>query len=192
MAGTLAGVGDAIGTGRGAEPGSDDVPDAPRARDSSQATGDATFVVVHPRDRDAQQAMAAYVAELDRRFPAGFEVADALAHDVEALAAPTGVFVVARVGGRAVGCGGLHRLAEGTGEIKRMWIDEGRRGVGLGRRMLAELESHARRLGYRRLLLDTNAVLVEAIALYRSEGYRRIDRYNENPYATEWFAKDLG
>lgn len=189
--GTLAAVDDAIETGHEANPGADDVADARGARDSSQVTAVATFTVVHPLHADARQAMAAYVAELDRRFPTGFEVAEALAHDAEALAAPTGVFVVARVDDRAVGCGGLQRFADRTGEVKRMWIDEGRRGVGLGRRMLAELEGHARRLGYRRVLLDTNAVLVEAIALYRSSGYRQIERYNENPHATEWFAKDL-
>jgi GNAT superfamily N-acetyltransferase len=65
------------------------------------------------------------------------------------------------------------------------------RGLGLGRRLLARLEDVARDLGRTRVVLDTNEVLVEAIAMYERAGYRSIERYNDNPYAHRWFAKDL-
>ena len=57
--------------------------------------------------------------------------------------------------------------------------------------MLRELEALARRLGHRRVVLDTNGTLVEAIAMYERAGYTPIDRYNDNPYAEAWFAKSL-
>jgi len=72
-----------------------------------------------------------------------------------------------------------------------MWVDGAWRGCGLGGRMLSALEDAARDLGYRTVHLDTNATLTEAIAMYEHAGYRRIERYNDNPYAQAWFAKRL-
>ena len=62
---------------------------------------------------------------------------------------------------------------------------------GLGRRLLGELEAAAVGLGVRIVRLDTNASLVEAIALYRSAGYVEIDPFNDEPYAHHWFEKRL-
>ena len=88
-------------------------------------------------------------------------------------------------------CGTVRRLADGVGEIKRMWVDPAVRGVGLGRRLLAHLEQLAAAQGLSLIRLDTNAALTEAIALYDRSGYRRIRRYNDNPYADVWFEKIL-
>ncbi len=65
------------------------------------------------------------------------------------------------------------------------------RGIGLGRRMLHELERHAVAAGAHVARLDTNRVLHEAIALYRSTGYREIPAFTEHPYAHHWFEKRL-
>ena len=65
-------------------------------------------------------------------------------------------------------------------------------GDGLGRRLLAELERHARDAGVRTLRLDTNRALTEAIGLYRAAGYEEIERFNDEPHAHHWFAKSLG
>lgn len=62
-------------------------------------------------------------------------------------------------------CGGLQRIVDGTGEIKRMWIDPDWRGLGLGRRLLLRLEEVARALGYRRVVLGTNATLLGAMTM---------------------------
>jgi len=72
-----------------------------------------------------------------------------------------------------------------------MWVDPAWRGCGLAGRLLTALEDRARELGCRQVYLDTNATLTEAIALYERAGYRRIERYNDNPYAEAWFAKGL-
>lgn len=146
---------------------------------------------VPPGSPEAVGAVRRYFAELDQRFPDGFDPGDAATSDVAGMSAPYGVFLVGRIDGDVVACGGLQRHRATVGEIKRMWISPEWRGCGLGPRMLAELEEHARRLGYRDVHLDTNGTLVEAIAMYRRAGYRPIERYNDNPYAQAWFTKSL-
>jgi ribosomal protein S18 acetylase RimI-like enzyme len=62
----------------------------------------------------------------------------------------------------------------------------------VGRRLLRELEERAADGGATTVRLDTNRTLTEAIALYRSEGYREVAPFNEEPYADHWFEKSLG
>ena len=85
----------------------------------------------------------------------------------------------------------LWHHGDGTADAKRMWVAPSARGLGLGRRLLAELERHARDAGVRTLRLDTNRALTEAIALYRAAGYEEIPRFNDEPHAQHWFAKSL-
>lgn len=149
------------------------------------------FETVDPRSDDARWAVSEYFAELDKLFPAGFDPGDALTSDAEDFDAPTGAFVLVRDGPAPVGCGGLLTLEPGVGEIKRMWIAPSHRGHGLARRLLGELEQRSAAIGHHTIRLDTNAVLVPAITMYETAGYRRIDRYNTNPYAQRWFEKTL-
>ncbi|TWG97419.1 MarR family transcriptional regulator with acetyltransferase activity [Nocardioides sp. J9] len=137
-------------------------------------------------DPVAREATRRYVAELDDRFPAGFDPGP-LAPE------PDATWVVATSDGRPVAHGGLRPVPgrDDTAEIKRMWVDAGWRGAGLGTRMLRHLESLAREQGYRRVVLDTNGTLTGAIEMYERAGYARIDRYNDNPYAEAFFEKEL-
>jgi DNA-binding MarR family transcriptional regulator/predicted N-acetyltransferase YhbS len=146
---------------------------------------------VSPNDPAAVEAVGRYVAELDARFPAGFDPGEATDNDATAMSPPAGVFVVATSDGEPVACGGVQEIAPLTGEVKRMWVHPDWRGAGLGSRMLAHLEDRARALGHRRIHLDTNGTLVEAIAMYGRAGYRQVARYNDNPYAEAWFVKAL-
>ena len=72
-----------------------------------------------------------------------------------------------------------------------MWVDESARGLGLGRRLLNELERQAAAHGAGTVRLETNKSLVEAISLYRSAGYVEVARFNDEPYAHHWFEKRL-
>ena len=72
-----------------------------------------------------------------------------------------------------------------------MWIAEPARGLGLGRRMLEELERARRAAGAPAARLETNRALVEAIALYRSSGYAEVAPFNDEPFADHWFEKRL-
>lgn len=84
---------------------------------------------------------------------------------------------------RPVGCGGLRRLAETMGEIKRMYVPPVHRGNGYSRHILRALEDHARSLGWTRLMLETGDRQHEAIGLYRRSGYGRIPNFG--PYAAD-------
>ncbi|WP_418277372.1 bifunctional helix-turn-helix transcriptional regulator/GNAT family N-acetyltransferase [Isoptericola jiangsuensis] len=141
----------------------------------------------------ARQAVEAYFEEVGARIgDAGeFDVVGALDADARNLVAPHGAFVVASSGGRPVACGGVQSLGGGVGEIKRMWVDGTWRGAGLGSRLLRHLESVARDLGHTEVRLDTHGALVEAVEMYERAGYREVDRYNDNPHATHFFAKRL-
>lgn len=144
-----------------------------------------------PADPMARAAVGHYFAELDRRFPEGFDPGPATAADMQSMSPPGGFFVVATSDGEPVACGGVQTIAPGVGEIKRMWVHEAWRGAGLGSRMLRRLEQDARDRDLPVVRLDTNSALTEAIEMYGRAGYRPIERYNENPYARHWFEKDL-
>jgi DNA-binding MarR family transcriptional regulator/RimJ/RimL family protein N-acetyltransferase len=144
-----------------------------------------------PDSRDARLCLTAYFRELAARFEGGFDAGIEDSAPVADMAPPSGVFVIARLDGDAVGCGGLKRVDKATGEIKRVWTAPSARGLGVARRMLRTLEASAREKGLKTLRLDTNRALIEAHALYRSEGYQEIARFNDNPYAHHWFEKRL-
>ncbi|HEY1452887.1 MAG TPA: helix-turn-helix domain-containing GNAT family N-acetyltransferase [Roseiarcus sp.] len=144
-----------------------------------------------PNSADARRCLDAYFSELAARFKGGFDVNRDDSARADSMAAPSGLFVVARLDGDPVGCGGLKRTDKTTGEIKRVWTAPPARGMGVARRMLRTLEAAARDMGIKTLRLDTNRALTEAHALYRKEGFREIARFNDNPYADHWFEKRL-
>ena len=77
-------------------------------------------------------------------------------------------------------------------DIKRMWLAEAARGLGLGRRLLADARAARRGTPARaRVRLETSDLLVEAVALYRSAGYREVPAFNDEPFADHWFEKRL-
>lgn len=146
----------------------------------------ASMVRVAPTDPGRPEARAcveAYVAELATRFDTGFDPS-------RSIPAEGALLLVATLHGEPVGCGGLVPHGEWAA-VKRMWVAPSVRGLGLGRRLLAELEAAAAARGVRTLRLETNRTLTEAIALYRSAGYREVPAFNDEPYAHHWFSKDL-
>ncbi|MFG2875919.1 GNAT family N-acetyltransferase [Streptomyces sp. NPDC048337] len=109
----------------------------------------------------------------------------------EGLVPPTGRFVVGRLGGEALACGGIRMLDALTGELTRVYVDPRARGTGGGAALLEVLEAEGRALGAERVRLDTRSDLVEARALYARHGYVEIPAYNSGPYAEHWFEKRL-
>jgi DNA-binding MarR family transcriptional regulator/GNAT superfamily N-acetyltransferase len=150
-----------------------------------------TVAAEDPGSSDARWCIGRYVAELGERFRTGFDPARSIPADEDDLRPPGGLLLVARHRGRPVGCGALKHHPGAPTELKRMWVDPSARGLGVGRRMLAELEREAAAAGATTVQLETNAALVEAIALYRSSGYREVPALNDEPYADHWFEKDL-
>ncbi|MFJ5234844.1 GNAT family N-acetyltransferase [Kitasatospora sp. NPDC088391] len=142
---------------------------------------------------DARWLLTEYRAEIHRRW-SGPAPADPLPAEAPAdleLGPPEGVFLLARLDGRPVGCAGVRVLEPGTAELKRLYVREEARGHGLGRRLLAAAEDAARGLGHTRLRLDTMAEMPEARALYTAAGYLDVPAYNTNPYAADWLEKAL-
>lgn len=149
-------------------------------------------IVPEPATGDAaQQCLDRYFAEIDARFRGGFDRDKGGSDAIADFLPPRGCLLVARLLGEPIGCGALRTLEPSMGEIKRMWIAPDARGLGVGRRLLAELERMARGRRLRVIRLDTNDSLTEALQLYRSSGYREIERFNDNPYAQHWFEKVL-
>jgi len=148
--------------------------------------------VEDPGTADAIWCLGQYFQELDRRFKAGFDPARSIPADDDDLRLPAGLLLVARLHGRPIGCGALKFHGSAPAELKRMWIAPDARGLGLGRRMLRELEEQAASHHVPTLHLETNASLTEAIALYRTSGYREVAAFNDEPYADHWFEKKLG
>jgi GNAT superfamily N-acetyltransferase len=151
-------------------------------------------VEVVPERADGEVARALvhrYYEEMNARFPGGFDLQLTEGTPAAEPGLPAATFLVAYIDAHPSGCGSVRRLDEGTAEIKRMWVDPTTRGRGVGRELLGALEAVAIGWGCDVVRLDTNAVLAEALALYRSSGYRSIASYNDNPFASEWFEKRL-
>jgi DNA-binding MarR family transcriptional regulator len=147
--------------------------------------------VTEPRDPAARACMAAYFAELAERFDAGFDPALSISADDAELTPPAGLLLLATLRGEPVGIGALKLHGDEPAEIKRMWVSKAARGLGLGRRLLTELESRAVEHGARMVRLETNRTLDEAIGLYTSSGYREVAAFNDEAYANHWFEKAL-
>ena len=149
------------------------------------------IAVTDPRHPGARFCLRAYFAELAQRFDSGFDPARSISADDAELTPPAGLLLVATLHGEPVGCGALKFHRDQPAELKRMWVSAERRGLGLGRRLLAELEARAAACGVRILRLETNHALDEAIGLYRDSGYREVPAFNDEPYAHHWFEKTM-
>ncbi|WP_427166276.1 bifunctional helix-turn-helix transcriptional regulator/GNAT family N-acetyltransferase [Streptomyces sp. C1-1] len=148
-----------------------------------------TVGLVDGASPDARACLDAYAADIDARFPEGFDTSDLVRP--EEVSGPAGAFFVAYEEGRAVGCGALRTLEPGVGEIKHVWVHPEARRLGLARRILAALEGEAAARGHSVVRLDTHATLTEAQAMYRAAGYREIPPYVDHVYASHWFEKRL-
>ncbi|MER8008379.1 bifunctional helix-turn-helix transcriptional regulator/GNAT family N-acetyltransferase [Streptomyces sp. NPDC094149] len=148
-----------------------------------------TVDLVDGASPDARACLDAYAADIDARFPEGFDKSDLVRP--EQVSGAAGAFFVAYEEGRAVGCGALRTLEPGVGEIKHVWVHPDARRLGLAGRILEALEGEAAARGHTVVRLDTHASLTEAQAMYRAAGYREIPAYLDHVYASHWFEKRL-
>jgi putative acetyltransferase len=97
-------------------------------------------------------------------------------------APPTGRLLLVEHDNELAGCGGLRALAEGSCEMKRLYVRPNFRGKGLGRKLAEELIKEARAIGYKTMRLDTvEPVMKAAVAMYREMGFEEIAPYCQNP-----------
>jgi DNA-binding MarR family transcriptional regulator/N-acetylglutamate synthase-like GNAT family acetyltransferase len=146
---------------------------------------------IDPAHPAAQHCLHAYFAELNSRFETGFDPARSIPAVEQELRPPAGLFVLVSLNTSPIGCGALKFHDDQPAEIKRMWVAESARGLGVGRRLLGELEAAAAAHGATVVRLETNQTLVEAISLYRSAGYTEVAAFNDEAYAHHWFEKRI-
>jgi DNA-binding MarR family transcriptional regulator/GNAT superfamily N-acetyltransferase len=146
---------------------------------------------IDPDDPRAQYCLQSYVNELNRRFESGWDPSRSISAAEEEMRPPAGIFLLASLHDQPMGCVALKFHGEEPAEIKRMWVSEPARGLGIGRRLLNDIESHATAHGIPTLRLETNRTLKEAINLYRSAGYVEVAPFNTEPYADHWFEKRI-
>lgn len=146
---------------------------------------------VDPTDAAARLCLRNYYGELARRFEQGYDPARAADPEAADMRPPRGAFLLARSDAAALGCVALKGGDGAVGEIKRLWVAPEARGMGLGAQLMAAAEAEARRIGFAALRLDTNSALREAARLYERSGWRRIPRYNDDPYPDLFFEKSL-
>jgi putative acetyltransferase len=110
---------------------------------------------------------------------------EVLGDPVAHILTPGGEIVIALLGDRIVGCCALLAMGDGGFELGKMAVSEECRGRGIGKAMLAHAIGRARELGARRLYLETNTKLPNAIHLYESHGFSHLppERVRRSPYA---------
>lgn len=126
-----------------------------------------------------------YFAELRTSLPGGFD--DTGQHEV----GPGEYYLAALYQGQPIGYCGFLPIGERDAEIKKLWIDPAWRHHGVAGQLLDRVEGRAADSGFERVFLDTSDVLTTAVHLYERRGYQQIPRYNDNPNATLFFAKQL-
>jgi GNAT superfamily N-acetyltransferase len=116
---------------------------------------------------------------------------------VEELRPPNGIFLVARHDRHLVGGVGLRSIGEPDlryAEVKRLWVRPDLRRDGIGLALMDEIERHATELGYRTLFLETGPAQPEALSLYESTGWTRIEAYPTGAFShpiARRFSKEL-
>lgn len=139
-------------------------------------------------DPDAVALVASMTAEV-RELYGGDDMPPGSVVSSVQMSPPHGGFVVLEEDGRPLAGGGVKRLDDRAGEIKRMYVVPEARGRGLGRTLLAALEDLVRDLGYEIARLDTGAKQPRAKLMYERAGYTEIPDYNGNADAAYWAEK---
>jgi ribosomal protein S18 acetylase RimI-like enzyme len=132
--------------------------------------------------REARRLVEEYAASLNLDL-AFQNFAQELAHFEYEYSAPSGAFLLALHSGSCVGCVGLRKFSDGVGEIKRLYVAPGARGLGLGQALARGIVDEGRKLHYPRLVLDTLPTMLAAQSLYRALGFKPIAPYRYNPVA---------
>jgi ribosomal protein S18 acetylase RimI-like enzyme len=143
---------------------------------------------VTPADFDAVATLfRAYVANLG--FELDFQDFDSeMAAFPEPYTPPAGALLLASVDGAVAGAVAMRPLKDGICEMKRLYVPDTFRGLGLGRRLASAIIAAARADGYRAMRLDTvTGSMAAAVALYRALGFREIPAYTHNPMPSALF-----
>ncbi|MCW3464727.1 GNAT family N-acetyltransferase [Chitinophaga nivalis] len=104
-----------------------------------------------------------------------------MAHLPGPYAAPTGALFLAKADGQLAGCVAVRAFDNSTAELKRLFVKDAFKGHGVGKALAARAIEESKKLGYKRIILDTLAHMKPAIELYTSLGFQPIAAYYDNP-----------
>jgi GNAT superfamily N-acetyltransferase len=153
-------------------------------QESKRPAGGATRSVIHACAPDDIDVVRGLFREYQRAIGVdlcfqGFE------QELQSLpgvyAAPSGLLLLAKVGGDVAGCAALRRQNQTTCEMKRLFVRPPFQGRGIGKALVAHIIGAARTLNYNAVRLDTLPSMVTATALYLSLGFKPIPAYYSNP-----------
>jgi putative acetyltransferase len=162
----------------------------PMHRDSEESQ--VVIRAVHDHDVDAVVALVRDVlAEFDLEFGAGSSTDDALLALPASYEEHGGAFWVAEHDGGIIGSCGVCPVANGTYELRKMYIHPNARGLGVGRQLLARAIACVRGRGGQRIVLDTTEQMTRAIAFYEAHGFVRDDEEIRGARCTRGYALDL-
>jgi GNAT superfamily N-acetyltransferase len=139
---------------------------------------------------NARFLIAALDADISSRYPGG----PIHGINIDAFESAGGLFYIAYLNNAPAACGALRPFAPNITEIKRMFVHATHRRQGLARQMLAHLERQAATQGYPTARLETGQAMHEALALYRSAGWKEIPLFGEYVHSkiSVCFEKQLG
>jgi len=120
----------------------------------------------------------ALIRELDAELSGSYPPEQRHGLSVERVFQPNILFLIVRLDGEPVGCGGV-AFDDGFAELKRMYVRGVARGRGVAQTLLARLEAEAVARGCTRLVLETGDVLHAAIRLYERAGFARCDAFGD-------------
>jgi ribosomal protein S18 acetylase RimI-like enzyme len=155
-----------------------------------------TLFIVEPQSDAGVRALRSYFEDIVGRYWGRSLTEAELESAIEEspsddLVAPSGLLVLAAIGGRTVGCGGVKFLSDEVAELTRIHVTAPARRRGVAAQIIGYLEQHVSDRGAIRMRLDVRDDLTEALALYRRLGYLEVAPFNKDPYVGHWFAKTL-
>jgi putative acetyltransferase len=126
-------------------------------------------------------------------FDLAFQNLDAEMADLAKMYNPAdGGLFIAYLNHQPVGVAGLRKFHTTEAEVKRMYVTDSAKGLGIGKQLLRKCIETAKTLGYKSIKLDTAAFMKAAIKLYTDQGFVEIDAYRFNPHDhARYFELDL-
>ena len=80
---------------------------------------------------------------------------------------------------KPVGCGAIKKFDDFSVEVKRMFVSQEKRGNGIAQKIVLELETWAKEMGYKKCVLETGKRQIEAVKFYQKNGFQRIENYGQ-------------
>jgi ribosomal protein S18 acetylase RimI-like enzyme len=96
-------------------------------------------------------------------------------------AEPDGTFILAKENNLAVGCVGFRKIDAGICEMKRLFVKDEYKGMGIGKKLVELIIEDGKNKGYKKMRLDTLNTFKAAISLYNKNGFYEIEPYIYNP-----------